>query len=210
MNTNTDRGSAIASSARMSIAWRFAIGGLAGVTLLAACGDDESSDPSGATPAAAESPSTDAPSTDAPSADAPSTGGDDDPYGPAPTETTTPSGDAAAGADVATGETDVGPVLVNAMGLTLYAFMKDTEGEPTCVDDCAATWPPAIVDGEPDVGDLDASLFTVVEHPEGSQLKAGDRPLYTFAGDAAPGDVNGQGVGGFWFAVAPDGSPTEE
>lgn len=183
MNTNTKRGSTIASSARMSIGWRFAIGGLAGVTFLAACGDDESSDPSSATPAAGESPSTDAPSTDAPSA---------------------------AGADVATGETDLGPVLVNAEGLTLYAFMKDTEGEPTCVDDCAATWPPAIVDGEPDVGDLDASLFTVVEHPDGSQLKAGDRPLYTFASDAAPGDVNGQGVGGFWFAVAPDGSPIEE
>jgi len=126
------------------------------------------------------------------------------------TTTTTPSGDASADADVAMGESGLGPVLVNGEGLTLYAFMNDTEGEPTCVDDCAGTWPPALVDGEPNFGgDLDASVFTVVEHPEGSQLKAGDWPLYTFASDTAPGDVNGQGVGDVWLAVAPDGSLIE-
>ncbi|MBA2388171.1 MAG: hypothetical protein H0V69_13920 [Acidimicrobiia bacterium] len=201
----------------MSSAFRFALAGLVGVTLLAACGDDDAASSTELTSAAGESPATDAPSTDAPSTDAPSTGADDDPYGPAPTETTTtategetaPSGDASADADVATGESDLGPVLVNAEGLTLYAFMNDTEGEPTCVDDCAGTWPPALVDGEPNFGDLDASVFTVVEHPEGSQLKAGDWPLYTFASDTAPGDVNGQGVGDVWLAVAPDGSLIE-
>lgn len=227
MNTNTKLGSANGShprrpaplnSARMSSAFRFALAGLVGVTLLAACGDDDAASSTELTSAAGESPATDAPSTDAPSTDAPSTGDDDDdPYGPAPTETTTtategetaPSGDASADADVATGESDLGPVLVNAEGLTLYAFMNDTEGEPTCVDDCAGTWPPALVDGEPNFGDLDASVFTVVEHPEGSQLKAGDWPLYTFASDTAPGDVNGQGVGDVWLAVAPDGSLIE-
>ena len=40
-------------------------------------------------------------------------------------------------------------------------------------------------------------------------LKIGDWPLYTFAGDAAPGDVNGQGVGEVWYAVAPDGTLVE-
>ena len=217
MNTNTKPGSidgshpgrpAPLNAARMSTAWRFALGGLVGVTLLAACGDDDAATSSEPTSAAGESPATDAPST----------GAADDPYGPAPTETTTavtggetaPSGDASADADVATGESDLGPVLVNAEGLTLYAFMNDTEGEPTCVDDCAGTWPPALVDGEPNFGgDLDASVFTVVEHPEGSQLKAGDWPLYTFASDTAPGDVNGQGVGDVWLAVAPDGSLIE-
>lgn len=222
MNTNTKPGSidgshpgrpAPLNAARMSTAWRFALGGLVGVTLLAACGDDDAASSTELTSAAGESPATDAPTTDASS-----TGAADDPYGPAPTETTTtategetaPSGDASADADVATGESDLGPVLVNAEGLTLYAFMNDTEGEPTCVDDCAGTWPPALVDGEPNFGgDLDASVFTVVEHPGGSQLKAGDWPLYTFASDTAPGDVNGQGVGDVWLAVAPDGSLIE-
>ena len=37
------------------------------------------------------------------------------------------------------------------------------------------------------------------------QLKMGKWPLYAFSGDAAQGDVNGQGSGGSWFVVAPDG-----
>ena len=44
----------------------------------------------------------------------------------------------------------------------------------------------------------DAHLYEI-------QLKAGDWPLYRFGGDAAKGDVNGQGSGGKWFATAPDG-----
>ena len=36
--------------------------------------------------------------------------------------------------------------------------------------------------------------------------------LYYFSGDAAAGDTNGQGVGGIWYVVGPDGSAidTEE
>jgi hypothetical protein len=30
-------------------------------------------------------------------------------------------------------------------------------------------------------------------------------PLYRYAGDAAPGDTNGQGVGGSWYAITPQG-----
>ena len=37
------------------------------------------------------------------------------------------------------------------------------------------------------------------------QLVAGKWPLYTYGGDAAPGDVTGQGSGGVWFAVGVDG-----
>ena len=38
-----------------------------------------------------------------------------------------------------------------------------------------------------------------------AQLAAGIWPLYRFAGDAAPGDVNGQGSGDVWFAASPEG-----
>ena len=40
-------------------------------------------------------------------------------------------------------------------------------------------------------------------------LKIGDWPLYYFAGDTAPGETNGQGVGGVWWVVAPDGTLIE-
>jgi predicted lipoprotein with Yx(FWY)xxD motif len=99
---------------------------------------------------------------------------------------------------------EFGSVLVDAEGFTLYMFANDTEGESTCVDDCATNWPPLLV-GEANIEVLDPNLYTTVEHPEGTMLKIGDWPLYRFAGDAAPGDLNGQGVGDVWFVVGPDG-----
>jgi len=54
---------------------------------------------------------------------------------------------------------------------------------------------------------LDPATFSVVERPDGSfQLSAGAWPLYRFAGDTVPDDINGQGSGDVWFAVAGDGS----
>lgn len=110
-------------------------------------------------------------------------------------------------AAVSEAETDLGPVLVDADGLTLYGLTDDTDGVPTCDGACADAWPPVTLDAAELPAGVDPNLFSVVERSDGSfQLKAGRWPLYRFAGDAAPGDVNGQGSGGVWFAVAPDGS----
>ncbi|MGH9270986.1 MAG: COG4315 family predicted lipoprotein [Ilumatobacteraceae bacterium] len=183
---------------------------------LAACGDDDASTTS--TAAAGESATTGAATATTATATETTAASDGGLYGPEPTpaaetETTAASGGSAspaAGATVATAETDLGTILVDADGRTLYAFTPDTEGVPTCIDDCADAWPAALVEGEIEAGDLDASVFTLVENPAGGQqLKAGDWPLYRFAGDAAPGDVNGQGSGDVWFVVAPDGSLIE-
>lgn len=110
--------------------------------------------------------------------------------------------------DVQVGETSLGDVLVDAEGRTLYAFTQDSDGAPTCTADCAATWPPALVEAEPVVGEgVDPAVISTVEGAEGgTQIVADGWPLYTFSGDAAAGDVNGQEVGGVWFAVSPDGS----
>jgi len=109
-------------------------------------------------------------------------------------------------AEVAVAESSLGQILVDADGLTLYGFTNDTDGESTCYDDCAQAWPPFTGDPAADSG-LDASLFTTVARTDGtSQIVVGDWPLYYFAGDSAPGDVNGQNVGEVWFVVAPDGS----
>ena len=110
------------------------------------------------------------------------------------------------GAGISTADTELGTILVNADGLTLYGFTDDTAGVSTCYDACADTWPPVLGAVEPGAG-LDAALFTTAERDDGeTQVVAGDWPLYTFAGDAAPGDVNGQGSGDVWFVVAPDGT----
>jgi predicted lipoprotein with Yx(FWY)xxD motif len=110
---------------------------------------------------------------------------------------------------VNTRESSAGPILVNAQGMTLYGFLNDTEGESTCTGDCLANWPAAVI-GEHDISVLDPALWSTVENAEaGPMLKVGDWPLYTFSGDAAPGDVNGQEVGDVWYVVAPDGTPIE-
>jgi predicted lipoprotein with Yx(FWY)xxD motif len=42
--------------------------------------------------------------------------------------------------------------------------------------------------------------------PDGTkQMTVNCWPIYTFSGDKAPGDTNGQGVGGTWYAVSPEG-----
>lgn len=114
---------------------------------------------------------------------------------------------AATGGAVTTGSTSEGDVLTDAAGLSLYGFTPDAGGTPTCVDGCAQAWPPFTVEGDALPDGLDPAVFSVVTHPDGSsQLAAGGWPLYYFAGDAAAGDVNGQGSGGNWFLAAPDGS----
>jgi predicted lipoprotein with Yx(FWY)xxD motif len=108
---------------------------------------------------------------------------------------------------------EYGPILVDNACRALYIFTNDANGEPSCVDDCAVAWPPLLVpdDSVPPLADeLDPSLFSVTSHPQGSMLKVGDWPLYYFAKDTAPGDTNGQGVGGVWWLVGPDGTPIQE
>jgi predicted lipoprotein with Yx(FWY)xxD motif len=56
-------------------------------------------------------------------------------------------------------------------------------------------------------GDGVTGVIGLATQADGSQQVTYDgRPLYYFKGDAAAGDVNGQGVGGVWFAATVDGS----
>jgi len=101
-----------------------------------------------------------------------------------------------------------GSILVGEDGRTLYAFTKDVDGQTTCVDACAVAWPAVTVaDGFTPPAGVDPALVSAVDRPDGSrQLKVGKWPLYYYAGDGAPGETNGQGVGGVWFVVKADGT----
>jgi predicted lipoprotein with Yx(FWY)xxD motif len=118
-----------------------------------------------------------------------------------------PAAPAASQAAVATAEGSLGQTLVDAEGRTLYAFTKDKGGKSTCYGDCEATWPALTVEGAPEPGDgVRASLLATSDRDDGSaQVTYKGMPLYLFSGDQQPGDTNGQGVGGVWFAVTPDG-----
>lgn len=115
--------------------------------------------------------------------------------------------DSDTGAIVSTGSTDLGDVLVDEAGLSLYGFLPDEGGTPTCGGACADAWPPVTVSSADLPEGLDPNVFGVVDGVDGGfQLTAGGWPLYRFAGDSAPGDIAGQGSGDAWFLAAPDGS----
>ena len=108
--------------------------------------------------------------------------------------------------DITTAEVSgVGTVLVNAEGHTLYYLMTDEAKKVTCTGDCLANWPPALAHEAPSAGDLPKDLGTI-DGPEGTQLTYDGWPLYTFVGDSAPGQANGQDVGDVWYAMTPDGA----
>jgi predicted lipoprotein with Yx(FWY)xxD motif len=100
----------------------------------------------------------------------------------------------------------VGSVLVNAEGFTLYYLTTDAQSQVTCTGGCAQTWPPDLVTNTPDAAGLSGELGTIANPSGGTQLTYDGWPLYTYAGDSAPGQANGQGVGGVWFAMTPTGA----
>jgi predicted lipoprotein with Yx(FWY)xxD motif len=110
------------------------------------------------------------------------------------------------GATVAVAESDLGPILTDGEGRVLYRFMNDTEGTSACEGECLDNWP--ALTGEAQAGEgADESLLGTIERPDGTaQVTYGEWPLYYFAGDAGPGETNGQGVGDVWYVVGPDGA----
>jgi predicted lipoprotein with Yx(FWY)xxD motif len=118
-------------------------------------------------------------------------------------------------APAATGEVPVahdptlGSIIVDAKGLTLYRFDMDTAkpSASNCSGECAAAWPPSVAPAASStVKGIDSKLVGSITRADGSkQLTVAGWPLYTYSSDSKPGDVNGQGVQGTWFAVTPAG-----
>jgi predicted lipoprotein with Yx(FWY)xxD motif len=123
-------------------------------------------------------------------------------------EATTTTAAAAGGDTLVVAGSDLGDILTDSEGRTLYLFDPDTQsGEPTCYDDCAEAWP-AFVE-EVTAGDgVDASLLTTATRTDdaGVQVVYNGWPLYYFAGDEAPGDTNGQGLNDIWWVVDASGN----
>jgi predicted lipoprotein with Yx(FWY)xxD motif len=97
-------------------------------------------------------------------------------------------------------------ILVNAAGRTLYHLKPESAHHIICTGACAKLWPPLLVPSR--ATRLLASSgvrgrLSIVRRPDGKlQAALNGLPLYTFARDHRPGDVNGQGFGGVWFVLA--------
>lgn len=101
-----------------------------------------------------------------------------------------------------------GPILTDASGKSLYTFDKDTAGTSTCSGGCATTWPALLLPAGastpiPTPAGVTGTLTVSPATTGGSQIVLNGKPLYRYAGDANPGDTNGDGVGGIWHIAKP-------
>ena len=155
---------------------------IATAAIVAACSSPAAS-PSAAAPSVAPS---EAPASEAPASEAP-----------------------AAAVELKLAESDLGQIITDGAGKTLYGFTPDEAGTPTCYDGCAEAWPPVLADDASAVtvaSGLDASKLSTVDRTDGGkQLKYGTWTLYYFANDAAAGDTKGQGLNDVWYVIGADG-----
>ena len=107
--------------------------------------------------------------------------------------------------------TPAGKVLVDPEGRTLYVFAPDSRGHSTCTGSCESYWPP-VPGADAKRGAtaaVTATLGTIKRADGSSQLTADGYPVYTYVGDHAEGQSNGQGTnlsGGLWWVVSPSGA----
>jgi predicted lipoprotein with Yx(FWY)xxD motif len=102
------------------------------------------------------------------------------------------------------------PYLININQAALYRFDGDNDDpkHSHCNEACAAKWPPVTIKegGNVYLAGVDSDEVGAIRREDGQvQITVGGVPVYRFAGDTKPGDLNGQGVGGTWFAVGPKG-----
>jgi predicted lipoprotein with Yx(FWY)xxD motif len=109
--------------------------------------------------------------------------------------------------------TSLGKVLVDASGLVVYHFSKDTAKKNTCltVSECSTTWPALTSSGQPTAGPgVKSSLLSTIKLPGGTrQVTYAGHPLYRYAAATERGESGYAGVkqfGGTWFALSASGA----
>jgi len=115
---------------------------------------------------------------------------------------------------VAVAKSKLGRILVDGRGRSLYLFARDRSRRSMCFTACATYWPPLIASGRPVPGaGARASLLGRTKRSDGRwQVTYNGHPLYTYRGDSAQGQTNGEEVdayGGEWYLVSPAGSKVE-
>lgn len=97
-------------------------------------------------------------------------------------------------------DTSKGKALVDAKGMTLYTFDRDSAGKSACNGQCAQNWPPLMAGANAAA----SGNWSVITRDDGAKQWAyKGKPLYTWVKDAKPGDVTGDGVNNVWHVAAP-------
>ncbi|MCP2501336.1 MAG: hypothetical protein NCA08_07205 [Deltaproteobacteria bacterium] len=105
----------------------------------------------------------------------------------------------------------VGSYLVDAKGMTLYWFKKDSPGKSTCAGPCVEKWPvyfrDAVAAGE---GTKPEDFGTITREDGKKQTTFRGYPLYYWMNDKAKGDTTGQGNGNVWYVIDPANFPPKK
>jgi predicted lipoprotein with Yx(FWY)xxD motif len=94
-------------------------------------------------------------------------------------------------------------VLTTTKGLTLYSLKIERHGKFSCTGTCLSLWHPLTIGaGTKPTGPV--KLGTIKRLDDGTtQVTYGGMPLYSYGGDSAPGQTNGNGITdvGRWHAA---------
>ncbi len=100
--------------------------------------------------------------------------------------------------------TSAGTVLASSRGLTVYYYTEDKpgSGKSACTGSCAKAWPPLAAPVRAPAGVRLPGPLGVITRPGGfRQVTINGYPIYTYAGDKAPGQAAGNGIGGAWHVI---------
>jgi len=88
-------------------------------------------------------------------------------------------------------------MLVDASGMTVYTFDKDSAGKSACTGPCADNWPAVKAGDAP----LSAPYGSIMREDGTKQLTYKGRPLYNFVKDKKAGDKAGDKIKDMWHVV---------
>jgi predicted lipoprotein with Yx(FWY)xxD motif len=101
--------------------------------------------------------------------------------------------------------TELGDILTDSSGMTVYTFKNDKPNESTCYDACAKTWQPVLIakDAKPMLAEGVSGKLGVSKRQDNTyQVTYNDMPLYYYAQDTKAGEAKGQGVNNLWDVVS--------
>jgi predicted lipoprotein with Yx(FWY)xxD motif len=104
------------------------------------------------------------------------------------------------GAKVTLHSTSKGKVLATSNGMTLYLYTADPKNKSTCTGGCASVWPPLKTSGKPVAGPGVNKML--LGQTSNHIVTYNHHPLYTYTGDGAAGQANGEGVNNFYVVTA--------
>ena len=101
-------------------------------------------------------------------------------------------------------------ILVNPAGKTVYLYTPDGTGTKSTVPEAIKkTWPAKVAGSSSITVGPGLNRAKLVVHKQASgvqQVAYNGHLLYTVVGDKKPGEANGQGLCGVWFAVLATGA----